>query len=118
MPPSVYLPVCPAQLQSGRPPVHPGLSSGCCTRPLVCPFAGPAGLSRPPPPADFLIGLKAAVPAGCSAPRKPGHSPAPGGEQTQRVLDMDFLRAILCTVVIEYYIYSCEIVFHKTFACF
>lgn len=48
-------------------------------------------LSRPPPPADVLTGSTAAAPAhagpspaGHSAARMPGHSPAPG-ENTESV---------------------------------
>lgn len=84
------LPVWLVQLQSEHSPAGPGLSWGCHTRPPACLCGGPAGLNRPPPPADGPTGSAADAPAhtgpspaGRSDAQAPGSPPVPGGQQTK-----------------------------------
>lgn len=84
------LPVWFVQLQSERSPAGPGLSWGCRTRLPACLCGGPAGLNRPPPPADGPTGSAADAPAragpspaGHSDAQSPGIPPVPGGQQTE-----------------------------------
>lgn len=84
------LPVWLVQLQSEHSPAGPGLSWGCHTRPPTCLCGGPAGLNRPPPPADGPTGSAVDAPAhagpsptGGSDAQSPGCLPVPGGQQTK-----------------------------------
>lgn len=84
----IDLPVGLVELRWARPPGGPGLSWGCRTRPPACLCGRPAGLSRPPPPADGLTGPAAGAPAragpspaGHSDAQSPGSSPVPGVQQ-------------------------------------